>query len=69
MNNISETISFIKDSYNTKDSIYSGQGRDALVDATADSQNQSRSQTTSEQQAAQTRAEQVAITDAGGPPR
>jgi hypothetical protein len=51
------TFQEIKLPINTKDSIYSGQGRDALVDATADSQNQSSSQTTSEQQAAASLAE------------
>ena len=47
---LSLTFQEIELQINTKDSIYSGQGRDALVDATADSQNQSSSQTTSEQQ-------------------
>jgi hypothetical protein len=50
---MSLTFQEIELQINTKDSIYSGQGRDALVDATADSQNQSSSQTTSEQQAVQ----------------
>jgi hypothetical protein len=54
---MSLTFQEIELQINTKDSIYSGQGRDALVDATADSQNQSSSQTTSEQQAAASLAE------------
>ena len=66
---MSLTFQEIKLQINTKDSIYSGQGRDALVDATADSQNQSRSQTTSEQQAAQQRvAEEGNAPPAGSGP-
>jgi len=57
---MSLTFQEIKLQINTKDSIYNNRDRDALVNATADSQNQSRSQTTSEQQAAQQRvAEEV----------
>ena len=66
---MSLTFQEIELQINTKDSIYNNRGRDALVGATADSQNQSRSQTTSEQQAAQQRvAEEVNAPPAGSGP-